>query len=284
MYAFTLMPMSKEVSLSPGQVYRGSIMVTNPADAEGDLHYSVVVSPYSVVDESYTVDFETASDWSKMVDWITVEEPEGVVAPNGKKEIFYTITVPADAPSGGQYAMLGVRSGGNSDDGDGVAVNNIFEMGSIIYARIAGETRHEGEILSNTIPGFVTNGVATAGAVITNAGNVHETAQVTITIKNAINGQMVFPVGDDENVFNELIMPESTRYITRKLDSLPMLGVFEVTQDIAYLGGESEFAHHTVTMIVCPLWFLFLAILTVGAIIGGFAGTIYRHRKKRKVF
>ena len=284
MYAFTVRPMSKEVSLKPGEVYEGSVTISNPADAESDFNYSVNVSPYNVVDDNYTADFVTSSDWSKIVNWIKIEEPTGTVQPNGQKQIYYTITVPEDAPAGGQYAVIGVSSNNKANGDDGVAVQNVFEMASIIYARVAGETRHEGEILSNSIPGFVTSGVPEVSTILTNSGNVHEVAQVTLTVKNALNGDMVFPVGEDENTFSELVMPDSTRFVKRDLSDLPALGVFEVTQDVAYIGGDSEYAHNTVTMIVCPLWFLFLMILTVGAFIGTICGLIYKHRKKRRVF
>lgn len=283
MAAFTVMPMSKEVSLKAGEVYSGSISVSNPADADSDFDYQIVVSPYSVVDEYYTADFVSESDWSKIVDWIKVEEPTGTIAPNGTKEIKYTISVPADAPAGGQYAVLGVRA--NPKEGsEGVTVNNVFEMASIIYGRVEGETRHEGEILTNSIPGFVTNGAPMVSATLSNSGNVHEVANVTLSVKNAFTGESLFPVGDDVNVFSEIVMPGSTRYATRNLNTVPMLGVFEVTQDISYIGTNSEeLVHNVRTMIVCPLWFLFLLMLTVGAFIGAIAALIHKHRKSRRV-
>ncbi len=283
MQAFSVMPMSKDINLQPGEIYRDSIRVSNPANATEDLHYSVGVSPYSIVDDSYTVDFVTTTNWSQIVDWLEIEEPTGTVPPNGTKEVFYTINVPNDAPSGGQYAMLEVRSVSDNPENSGIAVNNIFELASIIYARVAGETRHEGEILSNSIPGFVTNGQPSVSATIINTGNVHESANITITIKNIFTGEIVFPVGEEENSFNEIIMPESTRFATRQLNSLPALGFFEVVQDVSYL-NNTENAHNTKVMIMCPLWFLALSILTLGTLIGGVIGAIHRHRKKRMVF
>ena len=284
MATFSVMPMSKEIELKPGEVYNGSITVSVPADSSENFDYQVVVSPYSVVDEYYTADFVSESDWSKIVGWIEITDSTGTIEPNGQKEIKYKITVPADAPAGGQYAMLSVRSNTKDSSEEGVAVNNVFEMASIIYAKVAGETVHEGEVLTNSIPGFVTNGSPEVSVMITNTGNVHEAAYVTLTVKNAFTGQSVFPLEDDANVFSEIVMPDSTRYITRKLDAVPMLGVFEVTQDISYIGGDAELMHNVKTMIVCPLWFLLLLMLTVGAFIGAIFALIQKHRKNRKVF
>jgi hypothetical protein len=278
------MPMSKEVALNPGEVYRGSITVSNPASATVDLNYVIDVMPFNVADESYTIDFVTSSDWSRIVDWITIDEPTGVIEPNDKKEIFYTITVPQDAPSGGQYAMLGVKAVDNSDESDQVSVKNVFEMASIIYARVSGETTHEGDILANSIPGFVTNGEPIVSTTLTNSGNVHEIAQVKISVKNPFTGEVVFPTDDEVNSFSEFVMPSSTRLITRHLNNVPALGVFEVTQDVMYLGVDSELTHNVKTMIMCPLWFLALVIITLGVFIGAILGIIHKHRKNRQVF
>ena len=282
--AFTLFPMNQEIDLEPGQVYQGSITIANPAAATEDFHYVVSVSPYQVMGQDYTADFTTVSDWSRIVNWITIDEPTGAVAPNERKEITFSIAVPADAPAGGQYAVLGVRSSDDLNKDDGLTVQNVVEMASIIYARVAGETRHEGEILANNIPGFVTNGQPMVSALITNNGNVHETAVITLTVKNAMTGEMVFPLGSDVNTYNEVLMPESTRLVTRNIDQMPILGVFEVTQDIAYLGSDSDYTHNTTVMVACPLWFLLLAILAIGALVGGIAGGIYKHSKNRRVF
>ena len=122
MATFSVMPMSKEIELKPGEVYTGSITVSVPADAEDNFNYQVVVNPYSVVDEYYTADFVTESDWSKIVKWTEVENPTGTIEPNENKEIKYKITAPADAPAGGQYAMISVRSNAKDGANDGLAV------------------------------------------------------------------------------------------------------------------------------------------------------------------
>lgn len=284
MSSFAVLPMNQEISLRPGEVYEGYIEVLNPADATEDFYYAVSLSPYGVKDENYTVDFETKSDYSQIVDWITFEETSGVVAPNELKKINFTITVPYNAPAGGQYAMIGVSSDPKHEEGEGVMVRNVYEMASIIYATVAGETKHEGEIISNYVPGFVTNGLPVVSATIANDGNVHETAKITLNIKNAISGETIFPKADDLNVYNEVIMPGSTRYITRQLDNIPLLGIFEVTQSIDYLDGSSELAVNTTTMVSCPLWFMLLVVITFGAIVGSICGMIARHRKRRRVF
>ncbi|MBR3386124.1 hypothetical protein IKG68_00935 [Candidatus Saccharibacteria bacterium] len=263
--AFTVLPMSQDIYLEAGKTFTGSITVANPADASGDFYYAVSVSPYSVVDENYTADLATMSDRSAIVKWIEVENPTGVLKPNESVKVNFKINVPLDAPSGGQYAAIAVRSNEEATGTGGVSVQNVFELASLLLANVAGETKHEGQILENKIPGFITNGSPTVTALLTNDGNVHETAKVKLQVKNAITNEVMFPRDGQSDEFIELVMPGSTRYITRSLDDLPALGIYSVTQDISYLGGNS---YNSAVMVSCPIWFLVLMIVTVGAIIG----------------
>ena len=130
---FTVTPMSQRVSLKPGEVYNGSITVINPVNSETDFNYKVEVTPYSVVGEDYAADLATKSNYNMMVDWIKIEEPTGTLKPNNSKEIKYSITVPKDAPGGGQYATIAVSQDQSASSKDsGVAVSNVFEMASLL--------------------------------------------------------------------------------------------------------------------------------------------------------
>lgn len=278
--AFTVLPMSQDMYLEAGKTFTGSITVANPADASGDFHYAVSVSPYSVVDENYTADLATMSDRSAIVEWIEIENPTGVLKPNESVKVNFKINVPLDAPSGGQYAAIAVRSNEEATDTGGVSVQNVFELASLLLANVAGETKHEGSILENQIPGFITNGSPTVTALLTNDGNVHETAKVTIHVKNAITGETMFPKEGQSDEFIELVMPGTTRYIARSLDDLPSLGIYSVSQDISYLGSSS---YNSTVMISCPIWFLVLFIVTIGAIIGMTIALVRKKMMRKKL-
>lgn len=280
MDTFTLMPMSQDIELVAGETYHGTIKVANPVDATEDFYYAISVTPYSVMGEEYTENLVTQSNSTMITDWIKIEEPTGKIKPNETKTIHFSIDVPEMAPAGGQYATLSVRSNKAAAEENGIAIKNTYEMASVIFARVSGETVHEGAILTNSIPGFVTDGAAVVQAEIVNSGNVHELAEVTVEVKNAMNGDAILPRLNEANVYTEMIMPGTTRHLSRAISDLPALGVFEVTQNIAYMGRVSP---NTVTVVMCPLWFLLLSILTVGAIIGTALGMIFRHRKQKKV-
>ena len=277
--AFTVLPMSQEVRLKAGDVYEGTITVSNPANSDDDFSYLAEVTPYSVLDGEYKADLATKNNMSQIVDWITIENPSGKIAPNESVKLRFKITVPGNAPGGGQYATIAIRSNDDFEASDGGAVQNIFQMASIIYANIAGETVRKGEIVSAGIPGFSTSTPIYASVSLTNEGNVHEKAITTITVKNAFNGEQIFPGEDEQNIFIEYIMPGTSRYLTRSIDRLSSLGVYQVEQTVEYLGETSNISQ---TVIICPVWFLLLIMATIAAFIVTIVKLLQRKVKFKK--
>lgn len=279
--SFTVLPMSQRFYLEPGKTYSGSLSIINPADASEDFVYNISVSPYSVTGDDYTADLVTTTNRTQIVNWINISEPSGKIKPNETREVEFTITVPENAPAGGQYATIAVSSNNPAENSEGVAINNIFELASLVYATVAGETVHGGEILENNVPGFVVSAPITLSALISNTGNVHEDATFLISISNVLTGEVILPAEDNEGQYNELIMPETTREITREVGNLPALGIINVKQMIYYQGNvPSEVSRN---VIICPIWFMILVCLTVVAIIAAIIGLIRKHKKKARV-
>ena len=274
--SFVVSPIKQEIDLKAGDIYEGSILVTNPDDSTEDFAFTVSASPFSVSGTDYKPDFVTVSDWSKITEWISFDTTGGVLKPNESKRINYVIKVPKDAPAGGQYAMIAVSSKTNPEI-KASEIRNIYRMGSVIYAKIDGKTIHKGEIIDNYIPNFVSSGVPTVIVTASNEGNVHETLTVDLKVKNVFNGQEISLTGEESNKYDSIIMPGGTRVLSRNLDGLPGLGLFEVTQDVAYIGQSST---NTVTVLVCPIWFMALSIVTIIAIILGICYRIFSKRKK----
>ena len=276
--AFTLMPMNQKISLKPGEVYEGSIKVINPSYSVNDFNYKAEVTPYGVIGEDYTADLLSESDRTQIAKWIKIENPTGTIKPNESEEIKFTITVPENVPAGGQYATIAVSSNEDASNSEGVAVQNVFEMASIIYADVAGETVHEGEILENNVPGFVFTHPVTISALLNNNGNVHETATFTITVSDFFTGRVILPTEENSGTYSEIIMPETTRYTEREVSDLPSLGVIKINQTINYNGQTSTVEKN---VIICPIWFLILVILTLAAIITAIVMLVKKHRRKK---
>ncbi|MBQ3293108.1 hypothetical protein IJG93_02275 [Candidatus Saccharibacteria bacterium] len=278
--AFTILPMSQRFQLKAGETTKGSIKIVNPADATEDFSYKVSVSPYGVAGEDYEADLVTDSEHTAIAKWIKISEPTGTIKPNETKEVEFTIEVPADAPAGGQYAAIAVSSDNATEQGSGVAVQNVFEMASIVYGTVAGESHHEGEVLENNIPGFVVAPPVTLSALINNEGNVHADATFVIAVSDFFSGRVILPTEEDEGEYSEIIMPDTTRRIEREVSNLPSLGAVKISQTIYYNGVATP---QEKVVIICPIWFLALVIATIVAIITTIVRIVIKHKKHKRV-
>ena len=279
--AFTITPMSRNIELKAGEKYDGTLTIANPADAKQDFYYKVTVSPYAVAGDDYKADFATSSSRSQIVNWIKIEEPTGVLKPNESIKLKYTIEVPETAPAGGQYAALMVSANDEINAEGGTTINNVIEMASIIYADIDGETVRDGEMNEMTIPGFVTTVPIKVGARLTNNGNTHEVATIDLEVKSLFSSTPIYPAADENSAIAEVIMPGTSRYVTRDISNISPLGIYEVTQSISYLGENYQIKQ---TVIACPIWFMALVAVTVGAIITLIIARVKKKRSGRKVF
>ena len=280
--SLTLLPMSQTIELTPGETYEGYVTVANPDDSKTDVSFQASVEPFSVSGQDYQADFATQSNRSMITKWVTIPESTGTVKPNESKKVKFVINVPKDAPAGGQYAAIAVSydSPDQTTNSDGVTSNiqNIFQLTSIIYARVAGETEHSGHILENKLPGFSTSTPVSATALIENTGNVHESANYFITISDFFTGQVILPKDDAPGRYSEVIMPDSTYRSVRELNGLPAVGAVRVKQAIEFNGEYSETES---VVVICPIWFIILVVLTLASLAAVITVLVRRSRRKK---
>lgn len=274
---FLITPMTQKIALEPGQVYDGSVRVANPADSTRDFTFTSGVSPYTVIDDEYTASLSERNNRTMIADWITIEDPSGTLEPNETKDIHFTITVPENAPSGAQYAAIVISQDETTKEQSGIKVDNVFEIASIIYAEVAGETIRDGNIIENTLPSFTTTLPITATAKLDNHGNVHNEATIIISAKNNLTGEVYLPTDTNEGRYSELILPDTTKNISRDIEDLPGLGIVHVEQTIYYNGFVSTESRD---IVICPIWFMALIALTILLFIAIIVRLIIRHRRK----
>lgn len=282
--SLTLLPMSQTIELAPGETYEGYITVANPDDSKTDVSFQTSVEPFSVSGQDYQADFAAQSNRTMITKWVDIPEPTGTVKPNESKKIKFVINVPEDAPAGGQYAAIAVTYNKpvQSTHSEGITNNieNIFELASIIYAKVAGETEHSGRILENNLPGFSTTTPVYATALIENTGNVHESANYFITISDFFTGQVILPNDQSSGRYSEVIMPDSTYRSVRELSGLPAVGAVKVKQAIEFNGELSEAES---VVIICPVWFMVLVALTLISLVAVITVLIRRSRRQKRI-
>lgn len=270
-------PMIEQMILRPGETYHSSVDVRNPYMSKTDLSYSVEVGSYSVVvdeDGNYGgTDTASVSSYNQIMNWIVLDETSGTLAPNEKDTITFTIKVPENAPAGGQYASIifnnttddGARAEGN------IAIKSKVSIAHVILAEVAGESRETGEIIENNIPGFRLDGSLEATSIVKNSGNVHARAQYILQVWPLFSDEELCT--NEEEPGDSLILPETEKYHAETCQ-LPPVGIFRAKQTVKIF-GETSIVEKTV--IVCPIWLLFIIIFAIFALVFYF---VAKARKK----
>ncbi len=273
--------MTKRVELKAGRIFESILTVSNPKDATSNIKFKVEVSPYSVNGEEYSVDFSNKNDHTLITDWIKLDKTSGVLKPGESMKIPYSIIVPQNAPAGGQYAAILVSLDNETGTSSGIAVENVFEMASVIYADVSGETKHEGEITGNTVPGFVTNLPLVVESDFKNDGNVHEVAMVSVEVRSIFSSDPLYPIKGESGSLEETIMPDTNRHVSRDVSGISPLGIYTVKQAITYMGETSVVEK---TVIACPIWFMVLLFLTLCSIIYSVYKALQRRKRRRNAY
>lgn len=267
-YMMTISPPQQRIVLMPGEVYEGSINVSNMASATKDLKYSVHIGSFNLgKDENGEVDYnstdvETVTSYNQMMDWIKLGKESGTVAPDEIDTVPFTITVPEDAPAGGQYATIIFQDNTNDEEADGnVAIENVVEFAAEILAEVAGETRDDGVIIENNIPGFILNNKLSAMSTVKNDGNVHTDASYVLQVWPMFSDEEICT--NEEKPTTSIIMPGTERKHAEECN-LPAIGIYKVKQTVKIFGEVSEAER---MVIFCPLWLLFLILFAIIALI-----------------
>lgn len=275
----SMSPLNQVMVLFPGETYNGSFNISNPESNDTDFAYVVSVKPF-FVDEEYHIYYEETDNLNQIVDWITVGNSEGLLKPNQSTVIDFTIDVPDDIPSGGQYAAITVYSkeADNAAGEDmGIQINQTIGMAYIIYAELAGTTERHGDILDVDVSSFLFSGSIHGSATIKNTGNVHSQATYTMQVFPLFSGEEVFT--NEEKPETDLILPGRALYHETKWDDTPWFGIFNVVYKVEFEGVTTEVNK---MVIVCPVWLLFIIIFVVFALIFYFVAKAKARKKAAK--
>ena len=255
--AITISPSIRRIELDPGVTHKNNMTLHNPTDKT--IKVKMSVAPYSVEDITYAPVYSVKNAYTQIVNWITFNEDEYEIEPNNSIVVDYTISVPDDAPGGGQYAVL-FANVENPDSGENV--QTYASAGMIIIAKVSGSTRTTGEISDVTLPKFLLSPPISGSATFENTGNVDADAKLSLKIENYFSGELIYDGTKDPQ--EKTILPGTKRTLDVSWSNIPRLGVLKVTMTTEFL-GEAKVVPRVV--IICPIWFIAIIALIIVAII-----------------
>ncbi len=260
----TVAPTTLHVALKPGDVHSGTFAIFNSGTT--DYTAQVYAVPYTMTDETYAPNFTTRTTHSQIVDWVSFEQTTVRLKAGETVRVAYTITVPKDVPSGGQYAAIFAETEPEKIENSAGALSSKKRAGVLLRANVAGQTRIAGEVLTNTIPGWQ-SGSFRASTQVKNTGNTDQSATVE-RIVTTVSGK---EFSKDKKDY--IVYPDTTRRINTTWDGPTLGGLYKITQNVTFLGTTNT----TTTTVI---YFTPIGALLSGAVsIFLIGGTIYGLRR-----
>lgn len=266
--AISISPTNERIILTPGETYHSGFYVVNPSDSNGVLNYSASLGSYSTEsgpdhkDDYGAADINTITEMNTIMNWTKIENPTGAVAPGDSQILSYTVTVPKDAPAGGQYMTILVKENPEMKLNEQTSgIGQIMQMAFVVYAEVTGNTRKEGAILENNVPSFLLDNKFEATSRIRNNGNVHTDAEAILQVWPLFSDEEICTNEEDASL--TFVMPNTERYHVESCN-LPIVGIFRAKQTVKIFGETSTIEK---VIVVCPLWLLFIIIFAIIALI-----------------
>jgi hypothetical protein len=273
--SITVSPAKSALELNPGDNYIGKFKIINTGAKSFDFKLSV--SPYSVVDVNYEQDMDNDKPRTQISRWITFEQDEYYLEAGDSIDIKYTVKVPADAPAGGQYAVILASTAGKSKGTETSSIDTVQRVGMLVYSTVQGNTREAGKVKQLDIPTWYFNPPLQVRSLVANTGNVDFNASYNLTIKTLF-GREVFTKSEEHS-----ILPDTERSVVLVWDKAPAIGIFKVTETVTVLPGRAQAETKTETrlVIMIPFFIVIILAILVPLSLAALGMTIYRRIKTR---
>lgn len=276
----SLNPSEVELELAPGKTVEASVGVSNIGRLPFDVHASV--SPYSVnAEDDYAPDFSSNTSYTQLHNWITLKKETYHIEPGESIVVDFTIKVPQNVASGGQYAAIMLLSDSGIEEEGAVKVQG--QLAAIVYGHVdGGEVIKSGELVSHLLPSFMFNDSITVSQTVKNTGNVDFRVKQTMTItdffsnREVVTADSVSSEGQMIGYNLATVLPDTSRTGVLTWADAPKLGLFNVTQEISFLDQTYTFSQ---LVLICPIWLVALIIVAIIALIVRIVYRVKSHKQ-----
>lgn len=259
-------------TFEPGKTYSDFFAVKNTG--KKTFNFEISFTPYSILDEHYSIDYDLVTRYSEIVDWLDVDIRKGTVDPDQEVIINYTVKVPDNAHGGAQQGVIMVTM--TDIDEETGNIEAVRRLGYIIYGNVSGDITQTAKIIENKIPGFLFQAPIYAESVVENTGNIYSRAEYTLQVFPLFSNEEIYT--NEEEPSKEIIFPETKRYNKIEWEGSPQLGIFKVRQTVKLFDVVST---EEKLVIICPIWFLFICLLVLFIIIFSIINHVRNRNEER---
>lgn len=196
--------------LNPGSRIERRVQVLNSSAAPQTIH--IYSGAASVVDGSF-VGSEGATE-NQLTSWITVDQPQVILAPGVSANILVEIDVPSDAPEAEQYAAVWAEVRSAPDPGGGIV--NASRVGVRVYLSVGPGNGPPADFsIDSLTPSRTPDDAPEITTTVTNTGGRALDIGGTLTLEDGPGGLSAGPNPIDKGI---TIAPGDRASVTVSLD------------------------------------------------------------------
>lgn len=202
------------------------------------------------------------------------------IPPKGMTYVNVTISVPANANSGGYYGTVRLVPAGTPSGGGNVGLT--ASVGTLFLVTVPGNLVEKLDLVqlsaaaNNSPSGLIFAGVPQVLTRLDNVGDIHVIPFGKVNISDMFNKVV------DSYEFNAKqgnILPNSTRKFIDNLSKRTWLGHYKIQISLAYSNGSGNIITATAGFWYFPLWFVIVVALIVIIIVTIIYRLVLRFKK-----
>lgn len=278
-YGLKLDPSLQEINIKPGEVYQGTILVTNRGNKEVTLQK--IVKDFKAIGEDGAQEFiesQNNDNQNSLSKWISLLGDKTIVlGAEQSQSINYTISIPEGAPAGGYYGAIFFQP---VVSGENAKLSILTQVGAIILVNVEGEIKYSAEIIgfqTNKKIYWQNNPKLDFNYRLKNDSSTHIKPMGKIIITNWLGKKTTELDANDQSA---RLLPGSIRKISSQWQSLRSFGRYSATLELAYF--EDQILEKKLTFWILPIPEIILAIISLIFIINSIIH--YRQRTFHKLW
>lgn len=281
---FRVSPIRNEMTIEKGKSGTERITVENPTGLPMKVRALIndfIPSDSESGQPQLLLDGATASSHSlkKLVQSV----PDFTIAANERKDVYITISIPADAAAGGYYGAVRFVPADNASQAN---VNLTASVGSLFLVNVPGDIKQHLalEQISAAVNGktkkFITGGDVSIVTRLKNDGDTHEKPYGKIQVKDS-RGKVVANVEINNEEPRSNVLPNSIRKFETALGKKKWFGHYTVTASLGYEpSADNDLINAKTSFWYVPLWAVIAGLVLLVAVV--VAGYILVHRLQNR--
>jgi hypothetical protein len=281
---FLVSPVEEELTINKGTSQTVDIAVQNPTNST--VVAETVINDFVASSQENGVprillngDNSPANNFKSLVKPI----PNTTLSPQQKQYIPVTISVPANASSGGYYGVVRFIPVLNNNSAANVGLT--ASVGSLFLITVPGNLIQKLDLVqlsaannNGNADSFFLSGAVSSMVRLHNSGNIHVEPFGSVVVKNMFGSQVASYQFNNTDP-RASILPDSTRKFVNALPSHFWFGHYTIDANLAYVQGSGKIITASAGFWYMPWWSLIVLVVILAVIVYFVRRLVIRRRR-----